>query len=194
MLLLVALFAVLSQPATGRVTTLSGAFVSDAFSKVMKSLVLLGSSAAIVLAHDYFKREKIDRFEFPVLIVLCTIGMMVMVSANDLIALYLGLELQSLAAYVIAAFHRDDVRSPRRALKYFVLGALSSGMLLYGSSLIYGFTGTVSFPGIVSALNDQAGAGIVLGIVFVAAGVCFKMSACRSTCGRPTSMKAPQPR
>jgi NADH-quinone oxidoreductase subunit N len=112
-----------------------------------------------------------------VLIVLCTIGMMVMVSANDLIALYLGLELQSLAAYVIAAFHRDDIKSTEAGLKYFVLGALSSGMLLYGASLIYGFTGTVSFPGIVSALNENAGLGIVLGIVFVAAGVCFKMSA-----------------
>ncbi len=176
-LLLVALFLVLSQPAHARVTTLSGSFVTDAFAKVMKSLVLLGSSATILLAHDYFRREKIDRFEFPVLIVLCTIGMMVMVSANDLIALYLGLELQSLAAYVIAAFHRDDAKSTEAGLKYFVLGALSSGMLLYGASLIYGFTGTVSFPGIVSALNETAGLGIVLGIVFVAAGVCFKMSA-----------------
>jgi NADH-quinone oxidoreductase subunit N len=145
-LLLVALSVVISQPVHGRVTTLSGAFVSDSFSKVMKSLVLLGSSATILLAHDFFKRERIDRFEFPVLILLCTIGMMVMVSANDLIALYLGLELQSLAAYVIA-------------------------------SLVYGFTGTVSFPGIVSALNENAGLGIVLGIVFLAAGVCFKMSA-----------------
>ena len=111
LLLLFALFVVLSAPTHGRVTTLSGAFVSDAFSKVMKSLVLLGSASTILLAHDFFKRERIDRFEFPVLIVLCTIGMMVMVSANDLIALYLGLELQSLAAYVIAAFHRDDARS-----------------------------------------------------------------------------------
>ncbi|MCJ2066034.1 NADH-quinone oxidoreductase subunit NuoN [Methylobacterium sp. J-088] len=176
-LLLVALSVVISQPVNGRITTLSGAFVSDSFSKVMKSLVLLGSSATILLAHDFFKRERIDRFEFPVLIVLCTIGMMVMVSANDLIALYLGLELQSLAAYVIAAFHRDDSKSTEAGLKYFVLGALSSGMLLYGASLVYGFTGTVSFPGIVSALNENAGLGIVLGIVFLAAGVCFKMSA-----------------
>ncbi|GJD54936.1 NADH-quinone oxidoreductase subunit NuoN [Methylobacterium dankookense] len=176
-LLLLALFVVVSQAPGIKVTTLSGAFIQDSFAKVMKALVLLGSAAAILLSRDYFQRERIDRFEYPILIVLSTIGMMVMVSANDLIALYLGLELQSLAAYVIASFHRDDLKSTEAGLKYFVLGALSSGMLLYGSSLIYGFTGTVSFPGIVSVLNENAGFGIVLGIVFVAAGVAFKMSA-----------------
>lgn len=103
--------------------------------------------------------------------------MLVMASANDLISLYLGLELQSLAAYVIAAFHRDDVKSTEAGLKYFVLGALSSGMLLYGASLVYGFTGTVSFPGIVTALDGPSSFGIVLGIVFVAAGVAFKLAA-----------------
>jgi len=175
-LLIVALFVVVTQP-THRVTTLNGAFISDAFSRVMKALILLGSSATILLSRDYFQRERIDRFEYPILVVLCTIGMMVMASANDLISLYLGLELQSLAAYVIAAFHRDDLKSTEAGLKYFALGALSSGMLLYGSSLIYGFTGTVSFPGIVSALHAGSGFGIVLGIVFVAAGVAFKMSA-----------------
>ncbi|TXM93845.1 NADH-quinone oxidoreductase subunit NuoN [Methylobacterium sp. WL30] len=176
-LLLVALFVVMSQPAGTKVTTLSGSFIQDGFSKVMKALVLLGSAATILLSRDYFQRERIDRFEFPILIVLCTIGMLIMVSANDLIALYLGLELQSLAAYVIAAFHRDDLKSTEAGLKYFVLGALSSGMLLYGASLVYGFTGTVSFPGIVSALHEDAGFGIVLGIVFVAAGVSFKLAA-----------------
>ena len=176
-LLLVALFVVMSQAPGTKVTTLSGSFIQDGFSKVMKALVLLGSAATILLSRDYFQREKIDRFEFPILIVLCTIGMLVMVSANDLIALYLGLELQSLAAYVIAAFHRDDLKSTEAGLKYFVLGALSSGMLLYGASLVYGFTGTVSFPGIVSALHEDAGFGIVLGIVFVAAGVSFKLAA-----------------
>ncbi|GJE16194.1 NADH-quinone oxidoreductase subunit NuoN [Methylobacterium marchantiae] len=175
-LLILAFFVVVSQSGA-KVTTLNGSFIIDNFSKVMKALILLGSAATILLSRDYFQRERIDRFEFPILIVLCTIGMMVMASANDLIALYLGLELQSLAAYVIAAFHRDNLKSTEAGLKYFVLGALSSGMLLYGSSLVYGFTGTVSFPGIVSALNDNAGLGIVLGIVFVAAGVAFKMSA-----------------
>jgi NADH-quinone oxidoreductase subunit N len=175
-LLILALFTVVSQ--TGlKVTTLNGAFIVDGFSRVMKALVLIGSAAAILLSRDYFQRERIDRFEFPILIVLSSIGMMVMVSANDLIALYLGLELLSLSSYVIAAFHRDNLKSTEAGLKYFVLGALSSGMLLYGASLIYGFTGTVSFPGILSALNAGAGFGIVLGIVFVAAGVAFKMSA-----------------
>ncbi|MDB5646059.1 NADH-quinone oxidoreductase subunit NuoN [Methylobacterium sp.] len=175
-LLVVALFAVMSQPGT-KVTTLNGSFIVDNFSKVMKALILIGSAATILLSRDYFQRARIDRFEFPILLVLCTIGMLVMASANDLISLYLGLELQSLAAYVIAAFHRDNLKSTEAGLKYFVLGALSSGMLLYGASLVYGFTGTVSFPGIVAALDGTAGFGIVLGIVFVAAGVAFKMSA-----------------
>ena len=175
-LLIVTFFVVVSGH--GKVTTLSGAFISDNFSRVMKALILAGSAATILLSRDYFWRARIDRFEYPVLIVLCTLGMMVMASANDLIALYLGLELQSLAAYVIAAFHRDDARSTEAGLKYFVLGALSSGMLLYGASLVYGFTGTVSFPAIVTALEGEAvGLGIVLGIVFVAAGVAFKLAA-----------------
>ncbi|KAB7786866.1 NADH-quinone oxidoreductase subunit NuoN [Methylorubrum populi] len=174
-LLIFTFFLVVSQ--TGNVTTLNGAFIADPFARVMKALILIGSAATILLSRDYFQRERIDRFEYPILIVLCTIGMLVMASANDLISLYLGLELQSLAAYVIAAFHRDDVKSTEAGLKYFVLGALSSGMLLYGASLVYGFTGTVSFPGIVTALNGPTSFGIVLGIVFVAAGVAFKLAA-----------------
>ncbi len=174
-LLIFTFFLVVSQ--TGNVTTLNGAFIADPFARVMKSLILIGSAATILLSRDYFQRERIDRFEYPILIVLCTVGMLVMASANDLISLYLGLELQSLAAYVIAAFHRDDVKSTEAGLKYFVLGALSSGMLLYGASLVYGFTGTVSFPGIVTALNGPTSFGIVLGIVFVAAGVAFKLAA-----------------
>ncbi|KQP88205.1 NADH-quinone oxidoreductase subunit NuoN [Methylobacterium sp. Leaf117] len=175
-LLVLALFAVMSQSGA-KITTLNGSFIIDNFSKVMKALILLGSAATILLSRDYFQRERIDRFEFPILLILCTVGMMVMASANDLISLYLGLELQSLAAYVIAAFHRDNLKSTEAGLKYFVLGALSSGMLLYGASLVYGFTGTVSFPGIVAALDGTAGFGIVLGIVFVAAGVAFKLAA-----------------
>ena len=174
-LLIFTFFLVVSQ--SGSVTTLNGAFIADPFARIMKALILIGSAATILLSRDYFQRERIDRFEYPILIVLCTIGMMVMASANDLISLYLGLELQSLAAYVIAAFHRDDVKSTEAGLKYFVLGALSSGMLLYGASLVYGFTGTVSFPGIVTALDGPSSFGIVLGIVFVAAGVAFKLAA-----------------
>ncbi|TFZ56549.1 NADH-quinone oxidoreductase subunit NuoN [Methylorubrum sp. Q1] len=174
-LLIFTFFLVVSQ--SGSVTTLNGAFIADPFARIMKALILIGSAATILLSRDYFQRERIDRFEYPILIVLCTIGMLVMASANDLISLYLGLELQSLAAYVIAAFHRDDVKSTEAGLKYFVLGALSSGMLLYGASLVYGFTGTVSFPGIVTALDGPSSFGIVLGIVFVAAGVAFKLAA-----------------
>ena len=174
-LLIFTFFLVVSQ--SGSVTTLNGAFSADPFARIMKALILIGSAATILLSRDYFQRERIDRFEYPILIVLCTVGMLVMASANDLISLYLGLELQSLAAYVIAAFHRDDVKSTEAGLKYFVLGALSSGMLLYGASLVYGFTGTVSFPGIVTALDGPSSFGIVLGIVFVAAGVAFKLAA-----------------
>ena len=174
--LVLTLFAVVSGH--GKFVTLNGAFISDGFSRLMKVLILLGSGATILLSRDYFQRARIDRFEYPILILLCTIGMLVLASANDLIALYLGLELQSLASYVIAAFHRDDAKSTEAGLKYFVLGALSSGMLLYGASLVYGFTGTISFPGIVTALSaENAGLGIVLGIVFVAAGVAFKLAA-----------------
>jgi NADH-quinone oxidoreductase subunit N len=175
-LLAVALLAVgLTPPA--RNATFGGAFIADDFGRYMKALVLLGSAATIALSSDYMERERFARFEYPILILLSTIGMMMMISANDLIGLYLGLELQSLSAYVIASIHRDNVRSSEAGLKYFVLGALSSGMLLYGASLVYGFTGTVSFPGIASALQGQASIGLILGIVFLAAGMCFKMSA-----------------
>src|SRR4051794_30319948 len=175
-LLAAALVAVLALPA-GRVTTFNDAFVVDPFAKFMKVLTLLGSGAAIVISEDYLRREGIARFEFGILIVLSTVGMLVMISANDLIALYLGLELQSLSSYVIAAFHRDDLRSTEAGLKYFVLGALSSGMLLYGASLIYGFTGTISFPVIASTLQGGAQTGVIFGLVFVSAGLAFKISA-----------------
>ncbi len=160
-----------------RVTTFSNAFVVDGFAKFMKALTLLGSFAAIAMAGDYMRREGFARFEFPILVVLATIGMLMVISANDLIALYLGLELLSLPSYVIASIHRDNLRSTEAGLKYFVLGALSSGMLLYGASMVYGFTGSVSFPAIAAVLKGEAGIGVILGIVFVAAGVAFKISA-----------------
>src|SRR5436190_13094515 len=128
-----------------RRTGFYGMFVTDAFAVFVKALVLLGSAVSILLALHYNEERQIARFEFPVLFLLATSGMMVMVSANDLITLYLGLELQSLALYVVASFGRDSVRSTEAGLKYFVLGALASGMLLYGASLIYGFAGTTSF-------------------------------------------------
>jgi NADH-quinone oxidoreductase subunit N len=156
---------------------LGGAFVIDAFARFMKIAALIGSAVAIVLALRFARNEGFERFEFPVLILLATLGMMVMISANDLITLYLGLELQSLALYVVAAIHRDNARSSEAGLKYFVLGALSSGMLLYGASLIYGFTGHTAFGPIAAALADGRSLGLVVGLVFVLAGLAFKVSA-----------------
>jgi NADH-quinone oxidoreductase subunit N len=175
-LMLGALVLVLGQGAE-KITTFERAFVSDGFSRFMKVLTLLGSIMAILLSMDYLKSRKVDKFEYPILITLATVGMMMMISANDMIALYLGLELQSLALYVVAAIHRDDAKSSEAGLKYFVLGALSSGMLLYGASLIYGFTGNVNFDTIAKVLQGKAATGAVFGLVFVAAGLAFKVSA-----------------
>jgi NADH-quinone oxidoreductase subunit N len=156
-----------------------GMFVTDAFAVFMKALVLLGSAVSIIMALRYNEEHRIARFEFPVLILLGTTGMMVMVSANDLITLYLGLELQSLALYVVASFDRDSVRSTEAGLKYFVLGALASGLLLYGASLIYGFTGTTSFQGLAQlfAGAPKPSNGLIIGLVLVAIGLAFKVSA-----------------
>jgi NADH-quinone oxidoreductase subunit N len=175
-LLVVALAAVFMLP-DGSVTTFGGSFVVDGFAVFMKALTLIASASAILMSTDFLRRERIERFEYSILIVLSTIGMLMLISANDLIALYLGLELLSLSSYVIASIDRDNVRSSEAGLKYFVLGALSSGMLLYGASLIYGFTGTVSFPAIATALQGSAGTGLILGLVFLSAGIAFKISA-----------------
>ena len=153
-----------------------GAVVTDNFGRFMQALALIGSLVTLVLAIPFLRKEGIHKFEFPVLILLSTLGMMVLISAGNLIALYLGFELMSLALYVIAAFHRDDAKASEAGLKYFVLGALSSGMLLYGASLIYGFAGTVSFVGIAQALQGHPSIGIVFGLVFLSAGLAFKMS------------------
>jgi len=156
-----------------------GMFVTDAFALFMKTLVLIGSAVAIVMAMRFNEEHQIARFEFPVLILLATTGMMVMVSANDLITLYLGLELQSLALYVVASFDRDSVRSSEAGLKYFVLGALSSGMLLYGASMVYGFAGTTSFTALAKMLTGESAAspGLIIGMVFISVGLAFKVSA-----------------
>ncbi len=156
----------------------NGAFVLDPFARFMKVLVLIGSAVAILMAGGYARAEKFERFEFPVLIVLATVGMMLMISASDLISLYLGLEMQSLALYVVAAINRNSIRSTEAGLKYFVLGALSSGMLLYGASLIYGFTGQTSFAAIAGALTSgPVSTGLTFGLVFLLAGLAFKISA-----------------
>src|SRR5262245_41408689 len=156
-----------------------GMFMADAFAVFMKALVLIGSAVTILMGMRYNEEQGIGRFEFPVLVLLATTGMMVMVSANDLITLYVGLELQDLALYVVASFNRESVRSSEAGLKYFVLGALSSGMLLYGMSLVYGFAGTTAFDDIAKFLTGGARieAGILVGLVFVVVGLAFKVSA-----------------
>ena len=178
-LLGMAAWLVLSQPA-GEHLLFDGAFVVDGFARFMKVLTLVASGAALILSFDDMRRTRTLKFEYPVLVLLATVGMLMMISANDLIALYLGLELQSLALYVMAAIRRDDLRSSEAGLKYFVLGALSSGMLLYGASLIYGFTGSTGFAAVATAAG-QAGAGqslgLVIGLVFLLVGLAFKISA-----------------
>jgi NADH-quinone oxidoreductase subunit N len=161
-------------------TAFRGQFIVDQFARFMKWLVILGSALAIIMSMNYNEREGINRFEYPVLILFAALGMLLMISANDLISLYVGLELQSLSLYVIAAFRRDSTKSSEAGLKYFVLGALSSGMLLYGASLIYGFSGTTRFD-VLAALftgpNAEPGVGIIVGLVFLMAGLAFKVSA-----------------
>jgi NADH-quinone oxidoreductase subunit N len=155
-----------------------GAFILDSFSRYMKVIALVGSITAMVMTVGNARSEQLDRFEFPVLLVLATLGMMLLISANDLLALYLGLELMSLALYVVAAINRDSLRSTEAGLKYFVLGALSSGMLLYGMSLIYGFTGNTGFDEIAAVLTSETRSlGVVFGLVFILAGLAFKISA-----------------
>ncbi len=160
----------------GKLVTFGGSFIVDDFARFMKLLALIGSAATLILATEFLSNASTRIFEYAILVVLSTLGMMVLISAGDLITLYLGLELMSLALYVVAASNRDNAKSTEAGLKYFVLGALSSGMLLYGSSLIYGFTGTVSFAGIAAAAKT-GDTGIVFGLVFLLAGLCFKVSA-----------------
>jgi NADH-quinone oxidoreductase subunit N len=161
---------------SGRVETFGGSFVLDDFAKFLKILSLTGSAVTLLLSIEFLEAESRRIFEYAILVMLSTVGMMVLISAADLIMLYLGLELMSLALYVVAASDRDNAKSTEAGLKYFVLGALSSGMLLYGASLIYGFTGTVSFAGIAAAAKEGS-IGLVFGLVFLLAGLCFKVSA-----------------
>ncbi len=160
----------------GRLTTFGGSFIVDDFARFLKILALVGSAATLILSTEFLSDPSRRIFEYAILVLLSTLGMMVLISAGDLIMLYLGLELMSLALYVVAASNRDNAKSTEAGLKYFVLGALSSGMLLYGASLVYGFTGTVSFTGIAAGAKTGS-VGIVFGLVFLLAGLCFKVSA-----------------
>ena len=161
----------------GTTYAFGGMFVDDAFARFSKVAVLLSAAAILVMSRAYMLARDLLRFEFPLLIAFSVIGMMVMVSAGDLMTLYMGLELQSLAAYVIAALRRDSARSTEAGLKYFVLGSLSSGLLLYGASLVYGFAGTTLFTGIFAATVGEESLGLLFGLVFVLSGLAFKVSA-----------------
>lgn len=168
----------LSSGTGGRILAFGNGFVLDDFARFMKLLTLLGSLVALILAPHYMREERFERFEYPILVLLASAGMMMMISANDLISLYMGLELQSLSLYVVAAINRDSTRASEAGLKYFVLGALSSGMLLYGASLIYGFVGATGFEAIATSLHDRgAGLGVTFGLVFILTGLAFKISA-----------------
>jgi NADH-quinone oxidoreductase subunit N len=160
----------------GKPAALGGSFVIDDFARFLKIVAIIGAAATILMSFDFTKRHMRATFEYPVVILLSVTGMLMLISAADLIALYLGLELMSLSLYVLASFQRDQVRASEAGLKYFVLGALSSGMLLYGASLIYGFTGTVNFAGIAAEARHGS-IGLVFGLVFLFAGLCFKISA-----------------
>lgn len=173
----VALAAYIGWGMTGAQAGFGGLVMDDAFARFAKVVILLSSSAVLVMAQDYMARAGLARFEYPILVTLAVIGMMVMVSAGNLMSLYMGLELQSLALYVVTSIQRDSVKSTEAGLKYFVLGALSSGLLLYGASLVYGYAGTTDFAGISSTLTGAAPIGLLIGMVFVLAGLAFKVSA-----------------
>jgi NADH-quinone oxidoreductase subunit N len=155
-----------------------GAFIDDAFARFAKVVILLSAAAILLMSQKFMERLNLLRFEYPLLLALAVVGMMMMVSAGDLMAVYMGLELQSLALYVVASLHRDSARSTEAGLKYFVLGALSSGLLLYGASLVYGYAGTTLFSGIITtAIAGEVPLGLLFGLVFVSAGLAFKVSA-----------------
>ncbi|ABD07290.1 Proton-translocating NADH-quinone oxidoreductase, chain N [Rhodopseudomonas palustris HaA2] len=160
----------------GRLVTFGGSFIVDDFARFLKVLALIGSAVTLILSSEIMSNPSRRMFEYSILVLLSSVGMMLLISAGDLIMLYLGLELMSLALYVVAASNREDAKSNEAGMKYFILGALSSGMLLYGCSLIYGFTGTVQFAGIAAAAKDGS-IGLIFGLVFLLAGLCFKVSA-----------------
>ncbi len=162
----------------GARTAFDGMFVNDGFARFSKVVILFGAAIMLALSEEYLTRNNLMKFEFPILICLAVLGMMMMVSAGDLMALYMVLELQSLSLYVVASFRRDSLRSTEAGLKYFVLGALSSGLLLYGASLTYGYTGTTTFAGISQILSSEdMSLGLLFGIVFMSCGLAFKVSA-----------------
>ncbi|MFM2365621.1 MAG: NADH-quinone oxidoreductase subunit NuoN [Pseudomonadota bacterium] len=175
--LFVAVALYIGLGSTGDRSAFGGMFNDDSFARFAKVTILLSAAAVLLMSQDYMARADLARFEYPILVTLAVIGMMVMVSAGDLMALYMGLELQSLALYVVAAMRRDSIKSTEAGLKYFVLGALSSGLLLYGASLTYGYAGTTLFSGILSTSDHEVPLGLLIGLVFILSGMAFKVSA-----------------
>ena len=176
--LLAAVAVFIAGGQSGEAEAFGGQFVTDGYARFAKIMILAGSAVILLLGIDYFRRHDTMRFEYPVLVIFAALGMCMMVSANDLISLYMGIELQSLSLYIIAAFRRDDLRSTEAGLKYFVLGALSSGLLLYGASLIYGYAGSTQFSDIAEALAvSERPLGLLVGLAFLIAGLAFKISA-----------------
>jgi len=176
--LLLAVAGLFVANGSGTAMLFGDSFIVDPFARMLKLLTLVGAAVALLMSVDYWRGTGGVKFEFPVLVLFAATGMLMMISANDLIALYVGLELQSLALYVVATFERDSARSAEAGLKYFVLGALSSGMLLYGASLVYGFTGSTDFATIAAAVQPSgANLGLIFGLVFLMAGFAFKISA-----------------
>ena len=176
--LMAALAAWIGLNGAGTNIAFGGMFVDDAFSRFAKVTILLAGASILLLSENYMQRQKMMRFEYPILVALATVGMMMMVSAGDLMSLYMGLELQSLSLYVVASMRRDSVKSTEAGLKYFVLGALSSGLLLYGASLVYGYAGTTLFSGIIQTATDgHVSLGLLFGLVFMITGLAFKVSA-----------------
>ncbi len=175
--LFVALALWIGAGGAGERSAFGGMFTDDPFARFAKVTILVSAAAVLVMSVDYMARRDLLRFEYPILITLSVIGMMMMVSAGDLMSLYMGLELQSLALYVVAAMRRDSAKSSEAGLKYFVLGALSSGLLLYGASLTYGYAGTTLFSGILTTVQDGVPLGLLFGLVFMLAGLAFKVSA-----------------
>ena len=173
---MVVLAAWIGLGGTGERSAFGGMFIDDPFARFAKVAILLSAAAILLVGQDHMERRDLLRFEYPILVALSVLGMMVMVSSGDLIALYMGLELQSLALYVVAAMRRDNVKSTEAGLKYFVLGSLSSGLFLYGASLTYGFAGTTVLSGILSTLNHTPPVGLLFGLVFMIAALAFKVN------------------
>ena len=166
---------ILARPAG---TSFSGLLLNNDFSDLLKCIIALSAAAALLLTQHYFQSEKLDRYEFSVLTLYAVLGMSIMISANNLLSMYIGIEMQSLALYIMAASNRDSLRASEAGLKYFVLGALSSGLLLYGASLIYGFTGSLDFETIRASIEASGATnGVVTGMVFLLCGLAFKISA-----------------